>query len=332
MKDNKHFVIIISGPTASGKTDFSDVIAQKINGEIINADVGQFYTPLSIGTAKPDWKNQKIPYHLFDILSEPKDLSVVEYKNLVTNKISKIIAKNKTPIIVGGSLFYLKSLLFPPNEFGIDAVRGERSSLLRSRIHGAEDFKYSWDYLNKIDPERAAKIHPNDIYRIKRAIDIWITLGIKPSDAMPKFDPQFNFLFIFLDLPIEILSERIKRRTISMINSGWIQEVEKFVDTEWESFFDKKGLIGYSEILNWIKAGKKREGLEALIENIYTKTRQYARKQLIFWKSFKNQILKSCKNSSFDCRVLEVQEPKKFDFSILNFKKHSKLTPTLDKT
>jgi tRNA dimethylallyltransferase len=320
MKDNKHFVIIISGPTASGKTDFSDMIAQKINGEIINADVGQFYTSLSIGTAKPDWKNQKVPYHLFDILSEPKDLSVVEYKNSVNNKISGIVTKNKTPIIVGGSLFYLKSLLFPPNELCPNAVCGERSSLLRSRIHSTKDIEYSWDYLNKIDPARAAKIHPNDIYRIKRAIDIWITLGIKPSDAMPKFDPPFNFLFIFINPTMEILSERIKKRTVDMINSGWIQEVEKFVDTEWEIFFDKKGLIGYSEILNWIKAGKKQEDLCVLIENIYTKTRQYARKQLIFWKSFKVQILESCKDCSFDCRILEVKDFKEFDFNRLSIK------------
>ncbi len=312
MKDNnKPFVIIISGPTASGKTDFSDKIAQIEGGEIINADVGQFYTNLSIGTAKPDWKNQKIPYHLFDILNEPKDLSVIEYKNLVINKINDIVAKNKTPIIVGGSLFYLKSLLFPPIELNKDRIPD---------LH-TFDIQYSWDYLNKIDPERAAKIHPNDSYRIERAIDIWKNLGIKPSDAMPKFDPPFNFLFIFINPDSLILNERIKKRTVEMIKNGWIQEVEKFVGTNWENFFDKKGLIGYNEILHWIKTGKKLEDLDNLTEIIYCKTRQYARKQQVFWKSFKTQIQNLSDNNSFDNKIIEVSNTEKFSFSPFSFKR-----------
>ena len=116
MGKTKHFLLIISGPTASGKTDLSEKISKIFPSEIINADIGQFYQPLNIGTAKPDWKNKPIQHHLFDILDKPEDLSVFRYYSLVLNKANIICKNNKIPIITGGSLFYLKSLYFPPKE------------------------------------------------------------------------------------------------------------------------------------------------------------------------------------------------------------------------
>ena len=105
--------IIIYGPTAVGKTDFAEALAQRINGEIINADAAQFYTPLTIGTAKPDWRKAPVPYHLFDICDEPNNYSVAAYRADVERAVTSIASRGKIPIIVGGSGFYIHSLFFP---------------------------------------------------------------------------------------------------------------------------------------------------------------------------------------------------------------------------
>lgn len=308
-KDNNNkLLIIISGPTSSGKTDLSESIAELIPSEIVNADIGQFYSPFLIGTAKPDWKNKKIPHHLFDILDEPKNLSVTQYKELLSIKINEIWKRNKIPIVVGGSLFYLKSLFFPPKEI-------KRSSLQKINY----DENGLWDILNKIDPVRASQMHRNDIYRIERALDIWKTTGVKPSELKPEFLPFFNSIFIYMDLDKKKLHERINRRTKIMFDMGWIDEVRKFIDTPWEKFFSKKGLIGYKEILNWIKAGENNNLKIKLIEDISIQTRQYAKRQRVFWKSFKKQLEESSAKSSFFCKIKEV---KFVDYSDFNFLKN----------
>jgi len=101
--------LLLSGPTASGKTALALELAEKLSGEIINADVGQLFTPCSVGTAKPAWRSKKIPHHLFDIIDEPQDLSAATYRDRVLEKIAEIQKRGNRPLIVGGSLFYLKS-------------------------------------------------------------------------------------------------------------------------------------------------------------------------------------------------------------------------------
>ena len=151
-KKTEPYLLIIAGPTASGKTALSEKIANSFACEIINADVGQFYKPLSIGTAKPDWENQQVRHNLFDIIDEPEDLSVFKYRKLVLDKANQIWEQGKLPIVVGGSLFYLKSLFFPPQE-----LEREQESNKKNKIKKEDD--NLWEVLNKIDPERAKKIH-----------------------------------------------------------------------------------------------------------------------------------------------------------------------------
>jgi len=110
------FVIFLTGPTASGKTALSLEIAKKNHVEIINADVAQFYEPLSVGVAKPDWKKKEPLHHLFDIVTKPVNFNVIKYRKLLLQKVQEIGDKNKIPLVVGGSLFYLKSIFFPPPE------------------------------------------------------------------------------------------------------------------------------------------------------------------------------------------------------------------------
>lgn len=301
----KPFLLVITGPTACGKTAFSNLITKEISAQIINADVGQFYTKLSIGTAKPNLEKQEIKHHLFDVLDEPKDLSVFEYSKMAFQKINDIFSQNQIPILVGGSLFYIKSLFFIPKEL----EQKDFFYKINLQEYKTEDL---WNLLNKIDPQRAQKIHKNDIYRIKRALDIWQKTGIAPSQQKPVFDLKFNTIFVFIDLDKKILDEKINHRTIQMLKKdGWIEEAESLMNTDWQDFVIKKNLIGYKEIFEWIKQGKKEKEFDKLVQTIQCKTRQYAKKQIKFWKSFKKELEQNKENTEFIYSIISVNNIEK---------------------
>jgi tRNA dimethylallyltransferase len=298
------YSLIISGPTASGKTELSLEIAKTLEKrfgkktQIVNADVGQFYTPLSIGTAKPDWQNMPVRHHLFGILDDPKDLNVVSYRKIIIDTVDSIWREGEIPIIVGGSLFYIKSLFFPP--------------MLGTNEHArVKSEPGNWDKLYEIDPERAMAIHPNDSYRINRALALWKQTGKKPSELEPEFDPPFSARIIFIDLDRELLYKRINLRTEQMIglsDSGdsWIEETKGLKSTEWERFLKQKKLIGYPEIFDWIDCGEKVEQIPDLIKLIQVKTRNYAKRQITFWKKFRNLLLPPFAGATSFCETLTI--------------------------
>lgn len=273
----KPIVIIIVGPTASGKTALSYDLARVLPAEIINADMGQFYTPLSVGTAKPDWQKEACPAYLFDIVDEPRDMTVKEYRQKVLSHIDIIVQKNKTPIVVGGSLFYIKSLLYPPQELLID-----QDALV------SKDEENSWEFLNSIDPVRAAKIHPNDTYRIQRALAIWRSSGKLPSSYEPKMELPFQPIVVALMPPLEVLRNRIKERAVQMVCDGdWLKEVS-CLDDAWRLFLQQKKIIGY-DIMLALHDGdiSSKDALDA----IYIKTCQYAKRQQTFLKKFIQDVV-----------------------------------------
>lgn len=294
--------MIITGPTASGKTTLSEKIAKQIPAEIINADVGQFYTPFSIGTAKPPWKTSAIPHHLFDIINHPEDLDVLQFRTLVINKIKEINQRGKLPIIVGGSLFYIKSLFFPPLSL-------EKSKENHTNTNTSSPTSL-WERLKEIDSERANQLHPHDHYRIKRALDIWDATGQKPSSQQPSFAPPFDACVIGLAPERDFLKSAINQRTTCMIlNDGWINETRLMVNTSWKDFLQKKGLIGYTEILRWIEAGEDQQKLSGLIKKIQEQTWQYAKRQLTFLKKFVILLEKKSTVSPFECVVSLLAHP-----------------------
>ena len=294
-KEQQKKVLMILGPTASGKTSLSYSLAEQISSEIINVDVGQFYKPLSIGTAKPDMVNVPCPLHLFDVLVQPEDLTVLRYRELVIEHVNTIHKHNNQALIVGGSLFYIKSLFFPPVQ--------PMSLLKLSEKSYREDASSQelWDELQKIDPKRAHDIHPHDGYRIKRALDIWHETGQKPSLFIPQFTPfPFNTHIVYLALPREILRKRIHERIYQMFDQGWIEEAEQLIDTPWEAFLQRKGLIGYPEIFAWIRKGKPADEKNTLIETIYFETVHYAKRQETFAKSMFSSLKLHQHESSFE--------------------------------
>jgi tRNA dimethylallyltransferase len=292
--------IIIMGPTGVGKSDFAETLARTIDGEIINCDLGQFYTPLSIGTAKPDWRRSDIPHHMFDILDTPENYSVTAYRSQVEIVIKEITARGKIPIIVGGSGFYVNALFFPPQDSPITATPQEGIS------HNSLQ-NISWEDLFAIDPERAQKIHPHDAYRIERALQLWHTTGILPSQQKPFYRPvSDNCFIVHIERDRQELYERINARTLDMIlgssdaeefsfdfdpSLGWVGEVRRLPEV-WHDFLTKKGVIGYSEILYLLQELQIpiAHQIPRLITAIQKSTRHYAKRQTTYWRMLSRKL------------------------------------------
>lgn len=274
-----HGMLIIYGPTAVGKTAFVDMLGKQMPCEIVNMDMGQFYTPFSIGTAKPDWQHASVPHHLFDILDSPRNFTVVEYRALVLKTLQDIWQRNNIPILVGGSGFYLKSLLFPPSV-------GEPTS---DEILASIPDEKVWHQLYEIDPVRAQQIDQRDIYRVRRALAIWYATGKLPSTQEPQYDPVAQYMLVCLLRDRDDLYARINERVESMVKEGWIDEVKKLQSTIWEPFIKEKKLIGYVDILDYISTQSPTD-LSNLTAIIQQRTRQYAKRQLTFWRMLKKAL------------------------------------------
>ncbi len=282
-----HKLIILYGPTASGKSDLSLFLGEHFPVEIVNVDVGQFYKPLSIGTAKPDWQHQKTPHHFFDILSEPVDYSVAAYRKHVLALCDSLWKKGVTPLLVGGSGFYIRSLFFPCKD------------IKQEHHHTTITYEYAtdspiatedlWDRLHMIDKARALQIHKNDRYRIERALMLIQKTG-SASLAKPSYENlNIPILVIGLMRDRHDLYTRINQRTESMLASGWIEEVEALKNSEWFSFFKKKKLIGYNDIIDYIEL-REPKSKEDLSKVIAQKTRHYAKRQMTFWRMLKKEL------------------------------------------
>lgn len=286
-------ILCIYGPTASGKTDFAASLAHYIPIEIVNMDSAQLYTPLTIGTSKPDWKATTFKQHMFDCLDEPTVMTVHAYRTMALRIVEDIWSRNKIPVFVGGSGFYLKTLLFPvqdayPEEFNVasNAV-GQDADL--------------WNQLNAIDPVRAQAIHQRDVYRLRRALNIWCATGKKPSDMQPVYGPIAPYVLIKITCDREMLYARINERTYAMLNNGWLDEVRALVGTPWESFVTSKGFIGYAELINYIK---QHTDLESATATIQRKTRNYAKRQEIFWRMLQKKLLNMAQNDTLSMKQI----------------------------
>lgn len=278
-------ILIITGPTAVGKTELSLNLAKELNGEIINVDMGQFYGPLNIGTAKPDIKNQKIPHHLFDIINKPVDFSVEDFKEELLKKINDLESRSKLPIIVGGSVFYIEHLFFSSDLSSSVEPKMQPEEF----IDLEEDQNSLWDTLNRIDPERALKIHKNDIYRQQRALNLFKTSGIKPSELKPQYKKLFESVtFLILERNRDELYDVINRRVDLMLDQGWINEIEN-LDENWLTFLKKKKIIGYNLIIDFLQNFGTLDKND-LIDQIKQKTRKYAKYQVSSLKRLEKKL------------------------------------------
>lgn len=249
--------------------------------------MGQFYEPLSIGTAKPEWKNHEIPHHLFDFVQVPRNFSVSEYRSVVQKLMKEIWERKALPVVVGGSMFYLRALLFSPYEAHQKDSHGNFiNTPLEYDVKTSDEL---WDILFKIDPVRASMINKNDAYRINRALHIWHNSGMLPSLYKPQFQPIARFHITFVSRDREDLYQRIDQRVLAMFRQGWAEEV-RALSAPWRTFLLQKKLLGYPEIIEMIDKGEsplENHKTEAIIQQ---KTRNYAKRQITFWRSLKESV------------------------------------------
>ncbi|MBE6880764.1 MAG: tRNA (adenosine(37)-N6)-dimethylallyltransferase MiaA [Ruminococcaceae bacterium] len=277
----KQFVIVICGPTASGKTALSVELAKEFDAEIISADSMQIYKGMDIATAKPSIEErQGIPHHIMDFLDPAESFSVADYVKLAHEKIKDIASRGKIPMIVGGTGLYISSLInnirFEESECDY-AYREELRLLAQEKGNS-----YLLDMLREIDPATAATLHENNQARVIRALEVYRTTGKTMSQTQEesRTEPSpYEPCMIALDYDREQLYDRINKRVDIMLDMGLIEEAK--------NFFSKGDLptaaqaIGYKELLPYLKGEKE---LSECVEHLKQETRKYAKRQLTWFR------------------------------------------------
>lgn len=287
-------VIVIVGPTASGKTKLSIDIAKKISGEIISADSMQIYKGLDIGTAKATKEEQgEVRHHLIDICEIDKEFSVAEYKNICYKKIDEIVSLGKVPVIVGGTGLYVNAVV---NNMSFDSYVDKDENGIREELEKILDEKgkeYLYDMLLELDLQAAEKIHINNTKRVIRAIELAKT-GLykgnidKRNDLWNKNDSKYNFITIYIDMPREILYQRINTRVDVMADSGVIEEAKMLKNMNLPSKNTAIQAIGYKEFFDYIDG---KESLEVALDRLKQNTRRYAKRQITWFKKLNCDII-----------------------------------------
>jgi len=275
--DFKSKIILISGPTASGKSNFSVKLAKKINGEIINADSMQVYKELKILSARPNLKDyQKIKHHLYGFHSVKKNFSTGDWLKIAIKKIKEIKKRKKIPIFVGGTGLYFKALTDGLVSIPNIPIRFRNKVRALHKDLGQKKF---YQKLIKLDSNSKEKINPTDVQRSIRAYEVKQFTKKSLHDWFQNTKSYFekdDFLKIYIDYPREELVQRIGKRAEKMIKLGAIQEVKKFVKLKVRKDKSVNKAIGINEIKEYLE---ERKDMTDVIEKISIKTRQYAKRQ-----------------------------------------------------
>ncbi len=282
----KNKILIICGPTASGKSDLAVECAKLLNSEVISADSMYIYKNLDIGTAKPNVEEmQGIKHHLIDIISPFDSFSVSDYKTLARPIVDRLISCGKIPVICGGTGFYINSILYD-----LSYGKGEANLKVREKYNKLVQEKgneYVYNILLELDNESARKLHYNDIKRVIRALEIYES-GVKKSDIVDDFESKYDYKAFSIDHPRKTLYDRINKRVDIMIENGLIDEIKGLLNTGIDKTCQSMQAIGYKEILEYL------DGLctlEQAVDKIKLNTRHYAKRQITFFKKLSVQKL-----------------------------------------
>ncbi|MCP1109203.1 tRNA dimethylallyltransferase [Lachnospiraceae bacterium PF1-21] len=286
-------LVVLSGPTAVGKTELSIALAKAIGGSIISADSMQVYRQMDIGSAKISAAQMGgVPHYLVDVLDPSEDFNVARFKEMATEALAEIYAQGKVPIIVGGTGFYIQALLydidFTPE--GEEASKGEvRKELENLAIKEGNDSLHR--RLQEVDPESAATIHPNNVKKVIRALEYWELNHEKISvhnDRERQKESPYNYRYFVLNLPREVLYERIDQRVEQMLSSGLVEEVKGLRDKGYHKGQVSMQGLGYKEILAYL------DGEIPLSQAVYLikrDTRHFAKRQLTWFRREKEVIM-----------------------------------------
>jgi|TARA_B110000003_G_scaffold165284_1_gene165279 tRNA dimethylallyltransferase len=281
--DTKSKIILISGPTASGKSNFAIKLAKKIDGEIINADSMQIYKQLKILTARPNKKEEKnIKHHLYGVIDVKDVFSSGQWLKLTIKKINEIQRRKKTPILVGGTGLYFQSLINGLVTIPNIPIKFRNKIRLKQKKNGQKKF---YEKLLKVDPKSKNRFDPNDIQRTIRAFEIKTYTKISMYDWVNKTKSNFKdseFIKLYINFDREHLIKRIYQRTSRMIKNGAIKEVKKFNKIKLKKERSANKVIGIDELTKYLNNEIKLDETKELIS---IRTRQYAKRQATWARS-----------------------------------------------
>lgn len=276
-------VIVIVGPTASGKTALSIELAGEINGSIVSADSMQIYRYMDIGTAKPnEIERSGIRHYMIDEVDPDENFSVAKYRELALGYLSRIVKEGRHPIIAGGTGLYINSLIYNIS-FSETICDEELRETLKAEAKEKGN-RYLYERLKAIDPEAAAKIHENDIKRIIRAIEVFkhTNRPISEHARLSRLEPPpYNYIIYGLEWDRSRLYERIDQRVDKMLHEGLIEEVQRLVDMGYDKGTTAMQGIGYKEILSYLRGESSLEDTVGLLK---LNTRHYAKRQLTWFR------------------------------------------------
>ncbi|NHM29886.1 tRNA (adenosine(37)-N6)-dimethylallyltransferase MiaA [Neobacillus terrae] len=281
----KQKLIVIIGPTAVGKTKLSIELARRFNGEIISGDSMQVYRRMDIGTAKiKESEMEGIPHHLIDIKEPEESFSAAEFQGMVRKKIAEIAQKGKMPIIVGGTGLYIQSVIYDYQFSDAPSDPSFREELERQAGEIGNEALHK--KLEAVDPESASRIHPNNVRRVIRALEIYHCTGKRMGDFQSNQEPEllYDTALIGLTMEREKLYGRINLRVDLMMEEGLLEEVESLYH-QGISGCQSIQAIGYKEIYEYLEG---KSCLETAIENLKQNSRNYAKRQLTWFRNKMN--------------------------------------------
>lgn len=300
MKD----LIILTGPTAVGKTNLSIKLAKAVNGEIISADSMQVYRKMNIGTAKirPEEMNG-IPHFLIDILDPEEEFNVVLFKKYAQKAMDKIYEKGRIPIIAGGTGFYIQALLYDIDFEENDNDMSYRDSL--TRLAEEKGNAYVHEMLRQVDPESADRIHENNIRRVIRALEFYKKTGMKISrhnEEESQKESPYNFEYFVLNDDRQKLYDKIDKRIDIMLEEGLVDEVRALLLCGYSRNLTSMQGLGYKEIIDYLQG---RCSLQDAVYTLKRDTRHFAKRQLTWFRREKHVTWVNKQDFSDENQMLE---------------------------
>ncbi len=289
-------IVVVAGPTASGKTDLAIDIANAIGGEIVSADSMQIYKYMDIGTAKPTKEErEKCPHYLIDFVDPRVEFSVADYVGVAHTRIADIISRGKIPVMCGGTGLYINSVI-DDVEFG----EYENDYKLREELRAIaeeEGGEKLIEILREFDPVSAERLHPNNLKRVIRAIEFFKISGVPISEHQEetkKKESRYEPIMFLIDRPREELYERINRRVDVMVEMGLVDEVKALLDKGYSRDLNSMQGIGYKEIIAYLEG---ETTLDEALEEVKQNSRHYAKRQLTWFRRDNRIINLNYKNA-----------------------------------
>ena len=276
-------LVVLTGPTAVGKTKLSISLAKALNGEIISADSMQVYKYMDIGSAKITEKEMDgVPHHLINVLSPFEEFHIVRFQELAKKAMEDIYNRGKTPVFVGGTGFYIQAITKD-----IDFTEGEEDKQYReelSRLAAEKGNEFLHEMLQEVDKKSAEEIHANNVKRVIRALEFYKENGFPISqhnEEQKQNETPYNLAYFVLNAPRELLYERIDRRVDEMMENGLVKEVQKLKDMGCRREMTSMQGLGYKEILSFLDG---EIPLDEAVRILKRDTRHFAKRQLTWFR------------------------------------------------